>query len=194
MEFKGKTTKELLNIDIKDFNALSRTDLSKLVSRVGSTANKRLQSLEHSKIQTPASRQIKRSGGKITTKGKNLNQLRAEYIRARNFLTAETSTIKGYKEYKQDILHNLNIEGRDDLTNNQFTKLWKAYEILKEISPEVSSKKFKYEVIQEIADEIINGGRISAKTIATRVQERLTNVYEREYRNSADVSQFFEFE
>ena len=192
LNFKGKTTKELLNIDIKDFNALSRSDLSKLVSRIGDTANKRLKRLE--KIETPAKRQMERGGGKISSKEKSLNELRAEFMRAKNFLLAETSTIKGYNEYKQDVIRQLKIEGVDDLTDKQFEKLWKTYEILKETSPEVSSKKFKYVVIPEIAGEIISAGRVSAKAIAERIQKRLTYVYERKFQNSTDVSQFFEFE
>lgn len=196
MEFKGKTTKELLNLDIKDFNALSRSDLSKLVSRLGSTANKRIKALEKSKTQTPATYQLSRSGGTIATKGKNINQLRAEYVRARNFLMAETSTKRGFEDFKEHTIKGLEIEGITGFTDNQFTKLWKAYEIVKEISPEANNKKFKYEILEEIAKEVVKGGRVSAKTIANKVNDKLTEIYEknRESRNSVDVSSFFEFE
>lgn len=188
------TSKELLNIDIADFNKMSRKELSKAVSTLGATANKRLKSFETKGIKSPATSALSKSGGKISAKGKNINQLRAEYVRAKNFLTAETSTIKGYKQNQRDVIEQLGLEGVDELTEKQFNKLWQAYEILKERSPEISNKRFKYSVLQDIADEIISDGRISARTIADRLDTQLSNIYEESRTDENGVSGFFEYE
>lgn len=193
-EVKGKTTKQLLNIDISDFNRLSQTDLKRIVSRVGNTVNKRISSLEKSNLNTPALSSVLRSGGKISVKDKNINQLRAEFVRAKNFIESETSTKRGYDEFKRDTIRQLNVEGVDEMSDNQFNKLWKVYERLKEMSPEVANKKFKYEIIDRIADEIVNGGRQSAKTITEKIKKELTDIYERQQSDNNDISEFFEFE
>ena len=194
MTTKGKSTRDLLNIDIADFNKMTRSELSSVVSRLGSTTNKRLRYFQSANKTSPAVSGLQRSGGKITAKGKTINELRAEYVRAKNFLQAETSTIKGYKAFRDDTIKSLNIEGVEDLSEKQFTKLWQAYEKLKDMSPEVNDKKFKYTVIREIADEMLSDGRISSSRIAERVQTRLSNIYEENAENDRGVSEFFEFE
>ena len=40
------TTKEIISMDIKEFNKLDAGDLSKLVSRIASTANKSIKRVE----------------------------------------------------------------------------------------------------------------------------------------------------
>ena len=187
-------TKDLMYIDISTFNKMSRSELSKVVSTLGATANKRLKSFESKKQTSPAISALKKSGGKITSKGKSINELRAEYVRVRNFLASDTSTLRGYKAFRADTIKSLNIEGIGDISEKQFTKLWQAYEKLKDTSPEVSNKKFKYSVLTDIAEEVMKDGRISASTIANRIQNRLSEIYEESAENDRGVSEFFEFE
>ena len=197
MDFKGKTTKELLNIDIKDFNALSRSDLSKLVLRLGSTANKRLNSFMKIDVETPATYQMNESGGLVTTKGKSLNQLRAEYVRTKNFLMAETSTRKGFNYFKKTTMDRLEMADINNISDKQFNKMWKAFEIIKKESPATYDKLYKYEIIEDIAKNVMKDGRVSAKNIAKKVTKRLTQIYEdakqRQY-DDAGVSQFYDFD
>ena len=187
------TTKQALSLGVEDFNKMSRRDLARVVSTLGATANKRYKAFGGA--ATPATRMFEQSGGKITTKGKSLNELRAEYVRARNFLEAETSTKRGFAAYREDIIEKLNLEGVDDLTPDQFSKLWKVYDLLKEKSPEVANKRFKYTVLEVIADQIVSNGRLSAKTIARRMSAELSDIYESEAaEDDTGVSGFFEFE
>lgn len=92
------TTSELLNLSSVEISKLKKPQLRKIVQTLASTSNKRLKRLQQKGISTPASRYVDKSG-KFSTKGKNINQLRAEYIRAKNFLQSKTSTLKGYKRF-----------------------------------------------------------------------------------------------
>lgn len=123
--------KELLNLDIGDVQKMSRKDLSKAVSTMASAANKRIKRFEQKDIETPAIMGVKRSGGKISTKGKNLNELRSEYVRARTFLTAKTSTAKGFGKVQKEI--EVRIGGK--LTIDESKEFWSAYNKLTELEP-----------------------------------------------------------
>ena len=96
------TTSELLNLSSVEISKLKKPQLRKIVQTLASTSNKRLKRLQQKGISTPASRYVNKSG-KFSTKGKNINQLRAEYIRAKNFLQSKTSTLKGYKQFKKEV-------------------------------------------------------------------------------------------
>ena len=100
--FKGKSIGDISSMSIEELNAMDRPTLAKAVSRLASAANKRLKRFEGSELESPATKSVEKSGGKFGTRGKTLNQLRSEFIRAKNFLGNKTSTIKGYKQFKKD--------------------------------------------------------------------------------------------
>lgn len=189
---KGKTTKQLVSLDIETFDKLSKPELRSVVARLSSTANKRLSGLKKRNQYTPAVMSAEKSGGKFTTAGKNLNQLREEYIRVRNFLNSKTSTISGWKQTQQSTISALKKQGIN-VSINDFDKLWKAYEELKEMSPEVAVRGLKYNVLAEINTSIINSSE-SAEDIAFKIQRELTSIYERQAELEYDdtISGFFE--
>lgn len=94
-------TSEILDISIEDFLKLDKKTLSKYVSQLASTANKRLKRLESVQgcVLSPAYSAIKRSKGgtHFSVKGKNLNELRGEFTRVSQFLRNKTSTVKDGK-------------------------------------------------------------------------------------------------
>ena len=82
-------TSEILDISIEDFLKLDKKTLSKYVSQLASTANKRLKRLESVQggVLSPAYSAIERSkgGAHFSVKGKNLNELRGEFTRVSQF-------------------------------------------------------------------------------------------------------------
>ena len=191
----GMTVQDILNMDNKTFNSLNTSDMRKVVGRLVSAGNKRLRSFERAGESSPATRHVAKSGGAFSTKGKDLNALRAEYTRAKNFLQAKTGTRKGWKQVKKETIAGLKKQGVE-MTEQQFNDVWKAYEDLKELSPEVANRGLKYSVLKDVADMVTDTNK-SADEIATALHENLSSVYEVQagLENGVDgVSGFFEIE
>lgn len=191
----GMSVQDILNMDIETFNKLNTSDLRKVVGRLVSAGNKRLRSFERAGESSPATRHVEKSGGAFSTKGKDLNALRAEYTRAKNFMQAKTGTRKGWKQVKKETIQGLRKQGVE-MSESQFEDVWTAYEDLKEISPEVANRGLKYSVLKDVADMVTNTDK-SADEIATALHENLSEIYEEQagLDNGVDgVSGFFEIE
>lgn len=191
----GMQIQDILNMDNKTFNSLNTSDMRKVVGRLVSAGNKRLRSFERAGESSPATRHVAKSGGAFSTKGKDLNALRAEYTRAKNFLQAKTGTRKGWKQVKKETIAGMRKQGVE-MTEQQFNDVWKAYEDLKELSPEVANRGLKYSVLKDVADMVTETNK-SADEIVTAVYENLSSIYEEqaglEY-GVDGVSGFFEIE
>lgn len=191
----GMSVQDILNMDINVFNKLNTSDLRKVVGRLVSAGNKRLRSFERAGESSPATRHVAKSGGAFTTKGKDLNSLRAEYARAKMFMQSKTGTRKGWNQVKKETVEGLKKHGVE-ITESQFNDVWKAYEDLKELSPEVANRGLKYSVLKDVADMVTSTNK-SADEIATALHDNLSQIYEEKagLNNGVDgVSGFFEIE
>lgn len=191
----GMSIQDIVNMDIDTFNKLNTSDLRKVVGRLVSAGNKRLRSFERAGESSPATRHVATSGGVFSTKGKDLNALRAEYTRAKNFLQSKTGTRKGWKQVKNETIAGLKKQNVE-MTEQQFNDVWKAYEELKELSPEVANRGLKYAVLKDVAD-MVTGMDKSADEIVTALHANLSSIYEEQVRLNNDVdgvSGFFEIE
>ena len=191
----GMSVKDILNMDINTFSKLNTSDLRKVVGRLVSAGNKRLRSFERAGESSPATRYVYKSGGVFSTSGKDLNALRAEYTRAKNFFQSKTGTRKGWKQVKNETIAGLKKHGVE-MTDSQFNDVWKTYEDLKELSPEVANRGLKYSVLKDVADMVTDTDK-SADEIATALHEKLSKIYEEQagLNNGIDgVSGFFEIE
>ena len=138
----GMSVQDILNMDNATFNKLTASEMRKVVGRLVSAGNKRLRSFERAGESSPATRHAAKSGGAFSTKGKDLNALRAEYTRAKNFLQAKTGTRRGWTKTKRETIEGLRKQGVE-MSEKQFDEVWKAYEDLKELSPEVANRGLK---------------------------------------------------
>lgn len=119
------TTQEFLNLDVEQLMKLNRPQLSKAVSTLAATANKRAARLYNKFGSTYWTEQIEKSGGKFQARGKNLNSLRSEFMRAADFLNAQTSTIKGEAKRRENVAKALGGEYISD--KDEAKKFWDAY-------------------------------------------------------------------
>lgn len=191
----GMSVQDILNMDNATFNKLTASEMRKVVGRLVSAGNKRLRSFERAGESSPATRHVAKSGGAFSTKGKDLNALRAEYTRAKNFLQAKTGTRKGWTKTKLETIEGLRKQDVE-MSEKQFDKVWKAYEDLKELSPEVANRGLKYLVLKDVADMVTDESK-SADEIATALHENLSQIYEEQagLEHGVDgVSGFFEIE
>ena len=183
---------KLMDIGIEDFNKLTEPELREVVRKLNRTANQRLRRAEALGMETPATSAVKRSGGTFTTRGKNLNQLRAEYRRVTDFLTAKTSTVRGFEQVKKETAESLKRSGVD-IDPSKLDDTMRIYERLKERNPWIQARGFKYAVFQEI-DKLSEDLDPEEKIL--EMQEQLDLLYEGAIENDesfdAGVSGYFE--
>ena len=151
---------QLLDLDPAVFNSLNRSELAKVTRRLADTANKRISRLEAKGLTTPANYDVYSDSTikRFSTGGKDLNALRAEYIRAKNFLKAQTSTITGANIWKKSSIEK---QGERDvnITPEQYDLFWKSYEKAKVIDPSLSERNFKYEFLRMLSGKMRSTGR-----------------------------------
>lgn len=87
--------------------------------RKASMANKRIKRMESQGFQSPAYKQMMKTGGKFSIKGLSGKDLERENARLDKFLGAKTSTVRGSKKVYKDMLARTGIgdllAGTDDV-------------------------------------------------------------------------------
>ena len=195
-DVKGKSVSDILNMDYDTFIRMSAKDMRQAVSRLVSAGNKRLRSFERTgETASPAYKKAMSSGGAFSTKGKDLNALRAEYKRARQFFGSTTSTVKGWQKTKKEIVKGLKKKGVN-ISVDTFDNFFRAYADLREISPDASLASLKYDVFKEISEQVKDPSK-SPDEIAVEIVDKVASIYEEQQeieleRMGGGVSDFFE--
>jgi hypothetical protein len=195
----GKSVNQLVHLSATQIKGYDRQNLARIVTKLNSAANKRVTRLEKAGYSTPAMRAAKvDKGQRFSVAGKNLKQLRAEYIRVSGFLKADTSTKKGYKGFLKKIQKSFSdkgvkIGGRGGTDTQDFIqKETKIYDWLKEKSPIIEESGYKYEAMKMIS-EYVSQGSLSESSIKRRMAKWVKEVYEEEQRKrNIDTSNFFD--
>ena len=102
VDVTGFSINDIVNMDYEFIRQLSRSQLSKLTSRLVSATNKRIRILKKSDIGSHSyalHNLLARTGGeKLSVKGKTQGQIQNVFSIAKNFLTSKTSTVRGFKK------------------------------------------------------------------------------------------------
>lgn len=117
---KGISTSEILKMDVYKLNTKG---LRTMLNRIISSANKRIRRLEAKAPNSPALASYKRENKPFTSKGLSHNELETMFKRVKNFLQAETSTMKGYKAHREDIVERIGTFKNE----KQEKKFWEIY-------------------------------------------------------------------
>lgn len=194
----GKSVNDLVNLSATQIANMNRTELSHVVSRLSSAANKRLKRFEKAGSSTPATRWVEKTGGKFSVKDKDIQQLRSEYIRVKGFLGSETGTRKGYHNFLQRIKKSfaesgVDIKGKSDKEIEGFIdQLTRIYDWLADRNPFISEKPFRY-VIQAKTAQYIAQGNLSESAIKRRMNKFVKQTYEQMQDSSQqDIDNFFD--
>lgn len=122
------TLKQIMDLKPSEISKLSRSELGRVVNTIGAVVNKRYGRLKES----PAAKGLERSGGKIRTRGKTVDELRGELLRAKTFISAKTSTIKGFRAYEKNRenefsawLESNNIGDYERWSESEKSRFWK---------------------------------------------------------------------
>ena len=195
----GKSVNQLVHLSATQIKGYDRRNLARIVTKLNSAANKRIVRLEKAGYNTPAMRSAKvDKGGRFSVAGKNLKQLRAEYIRVSGFLKADTSTKKGYKSFLKKIKKafegkGVKIGGKGGTDMQDFIqKETKIYDWLKEKNPIIEESGYKYDAMMKIS-EYVNQSNLSESAIKRRMAKWVKETYEEEQRKrNIDTSNFFD--
>ena len=195
----GKSVNDLVHLSATQIKGYDRQNLARIVTKLNSAANKRVTRLEKAGYNTPAMRAAKvDKGRRFSVAGKNLKQLRAEYIRVSNFLKADTSNKKGYKGFLKKIQKafsdkGVKIGGKGGTDTQDFIQMeTKIYDWLKEKSPIIEESGYKYEAMKMIS-EYVSRGNLSESAIRRLMSKWIREVYEEEQRKrNIDTSNFFD--
>lgn len=190
----GKSTAELLNLSSGDVSKLTRPQLAQVVSRVASAANKRLKGVKETGRATPAYTKVMESGGKFSTRGKSLNQLRSEFLRAKQYMESQSSTIARYDKLLVRTARNLSGAGVTNANPQTIEKLLKIYGKIYDSDPQARVRSMKYEIQRTIGDEMLINPNMSIDGIVTKVSAQLSKIYERNEATNNDYSEWFNVE
>lgn len=167
------TLSEIFSMTDYEISRLNENEMRQLVRRVGKSVNARYGRTKTATGGTPATRGLENSGGKISTRGKNLNELRHEFFRAKNFNAAKTSTARGYRAVEKSFEKRIGQQ----LNETEKTEFWRIYSKLVELDPySLTYAGGSNRVQSEIAAEMKNGG--NADEILEKIWGRLTDEYE----------------
>lgn len=145
IDVKGMTIEQIMDLSAEDLSKMSASEMKAVTQRLASAGNKRIARLERARStyggrkglasQSPAYRALEGEGGEIrkfstsrrvlgydraSAKGK----LWAEFVRARKFLRAESSTTKGTRKMVRRIEERTGIKFKNKAQARRF---WKAY-------------------------------------------------------------------
>lgn len=179
---------DILNLEPGDLMKLDRPQLAKIVSQMSSVANKRVKRLEASNVSSQALENVQRGGGKFGTKGLTLNQLRAEYKRARGFLTSKSSTIRGAKKVNKEL--QLRLGG--SMTPTQMKNFWGVYNRLAEIEPNFLREYGSTQMQRFLRNEVVENGTNTEELLQRGLEEIERRYLEEQGSMLDDLGEFFE--
>lgn len=174
---------DILDISLEDFAKLTKPELRKLTQTLADAANKRINRLkkdEDISEYSPALRAIEKSGGKISTKGKDMHGLQKEFIRASNFLKAKTSTKKGFEQVQQEFTERVSKGYGYRLSYDESKKFWTTYNKYMEEHP-TELKKNGGRGSQRAQENIYNMMFQKGITESDIILEKMSKLYEDRY-------------
>ena len=143
--------------------------------RLVSMANKRLRRIEQQNlINSPAYKKWVEDGAqKFSVRGKNMEEVNQEIARMNDFLRKQTSTVKGTKQYFNNVAKEIGIKKFDDFTDLQkklntfFETTAKVKEYLynsKEIGVAIGYQKI-WEVVSDYVEEVGHELELTEETV-----------------------------
>lgn len=196
----GRTYKNKSIVSGKSINDIMRMNVSKLnqkelrlvVGRLVSAGNKRLRTFEKSGMESPSYSYVMKKG-RFSTRGKNVNELRSEFSRARDFISSETGSVQKWKKVKKKVVKSLK-ENNVNVKESNLEDIFKAYEKLKELDPNVTNKTLKYRVLSELSTQDFN--KKSTDDIITELSNRISDIYESQYNgdDAYDITRYFKID
>lgn len=187
---------DIVNITPEQFNRMNKEELKAATQILASAGNKRLKRAQEQGFESASITAVMKKG-KFSTKDKSMNQLRNEFMRAKRFLESKTGTLSEFNKFRKRSIEGLKKQGIN-ITPEQFTNFWKAYEKLRKDNPKIAEKGLKYIILDEVNDMQRDNAEIDVDTIVTALQNELSATEEaneattRQAEETAKEIDFFE--
>lgn len=183
---------EIMEMDWNEIRGLGRKELAKLTSQLSSAANKRIKRFAEKGEVSPAVRYAEKAGH-FSVAGKNLNQLRSEYVRAKTFLQQETSTVRQWERVKTETVKTLSDMGVE-IPREDIGEVMKVYGKVKSEFPDLTDSQIYAPAIQQIYEQMQEG--VDSGEIINDARNMMIQGYENRERDNNDfntggVSDFF---
>ena len=198
MKVSGLSITDIMNMSWDDLNKLDVKDLKQVTSRLVSAANKRVRRLSKTERGTSsfAYQTVENRGRKFSVRGKDTNAVRQEFSLAKNFLRMKTSTVKGWKEYRESVESRTGYATDGESLNwseRTWKKYWKVYRRFTETHGG-TYKKGDSDRIQQMLTEIMdnNDKRRSADTFQRMIEYEYQSMYESQ--DDFDVEDAFDLD
>ena len=151
----GMSIKDIIQITPDQLRGYKPSEQREILSRLASAANKRLSRLEKKGIETFATTELRLSGGKLSAQQNTEGDILREFYRAKKFLNARTSTVKGIKEEKKRVEK---IQEKFQTENAEtITKAFALYDYLAKNNPTLIGANTNYQkTINDISEIIEN--------------------------------------
>lgn len=161
--YKG-SFKQYLDWDSDTLNKKSRAELAQVVGKFRDIAHKRIKRIQASGLTSHAYNQLLDRGiDHFSTKGKNLNQLRSQYVLLNNFLNSKSSSVSGIRKIRQNVIKSMDEKGIK-IPKEFYDDFWKNYEKYLELYGDIFSRtKYKYKILDEISVRMNSGKTLNAK-------------------------------
>lgn len=167
------TIQDIIKIPVWDFEKLPLSTQRQYMAQLRRATTKRVQRLEKSGLYSPALEKLKKTGGRISTKGITTPQaMGAEYIRAKTFIKEPTSLVRNVRKLEKDLKEFIGIP---NITGTQIYNIRKLYEELSEIDESV--KSVKYDIMKTIPQYILDNPEVSADDIIKEIKKRRDEEY-----------------
>lgn len=168
---------DLVNMTPEQFNRMSKSELKAATQILASVGNKRLKRAQTAGFSSPSIEAVL-TKGKFSTKDKSFNQLRNEFMRAKQFLQSKTGTLSEMAKFKRESIEKLKAASGISITGDQFDRFWRAYEELKKKNPELAERGLKYEILKEIENKITEDPEIDVDKIVNSIDTEINFIYE----------------
>lgn len=178
---QGKVS-DYLNMNDKALNTLTKDELAGIITKMANVYNRRLPRL--AKEGSRAYTNVMEGGGKFSSKGKTLNELRKEYARINSFADDLSATVEGTKKIRKEFLDRVGLKGSIDA--GEYNELWGIYNKLQsELGSPFNElgkfiKEFGSNQIQKTITEWVKdfGGVLDTDEIVEKLKEKYNNLYD----------------
>lgn len=167
---------QIVDLTPEQFNKLSKSELKGYTQVLASAGNKRIKRAQEQKFDSPSIQAVLERG-KFSTKDKNLNQLRNEFMRAKRFLESKTGTLGEFKKWRKENIQELKEGSGINLTEQQFDVFWRSFEQLKKEDPTVANMSFKYHVLSTIDAMQKDNAELSVDEIVSTLKPQIEQMY-----------------
>lgn len=217
----GMSIHDIARLDKDTLNSLSKSDLSKVTSRLVSAMNKRIRYLSKSDIGrlSPTYQAFERRKNKglgrdgfYSVKDKDRAELNNLYRQLSKSLTSkvrvegedgedefvDVTTVRGWKKHRQELLDQIGYDFKNDYEREK--KFWELYRIYQEQDASFKNSRYRKDISDKVLTYIaneLNSDFSSSQENIDKIKNKIDQLYEEvkgeesEEENEIGTSQFF---